>query len=114
MGCFDSVLFKCECGEKLEVQSKAHICDLKEYNLGGVPLSIAGDLDGEVVECPKCGAEYSLRAQSTAVCMNAVKLETCKTCIYNRKISVQFTHNRLTMTTIAAIGRRNNGFTHCS
>lgn len=52
---FDEVEFPCpDCGRTNSVQSKAGSCSLIRYDVGRVPLNIAADVDGEVVEC-KCG-----------------------------------------------------------
>lgn len=60
MGMFDSVIARCpKCGEKVEFQSKAGMCLLKEYNMNSVPPEIAQDLDGDAQPC-QCGETLKL------------------------------------------------------
>lgn len=55
MGCFDSVFIKCpKCGYNIEFQSKAGRCDMYRFNESKVPIVLADDIDGEVMECPTC------------------------------------------------------------
>jgi len=65
MGMFDSVYFKCDCGEPIEEQSKSGECCLRKYSRESVPLSIAGDMIDEEVICTKCGAEYTIRCNQS-------------------------------------------------
>ena len=55
MGVFDTVNFPCpECGNNLQLQSKAGDCCLHEYHYKAVPPEIAIDLDGRHVLCKDC------------------------------------------------------------
>ncbi len=69
MGCFDSVYFGCpdrQCIGLVEFQSKAGGCDLEVFQPECVPLSIAGDIEGDVEMCPECGTSLKVRLlQST-------------------------------------------------
>jgi len=60
MGMFDSLYITCQCEEQIEFQSKADKCLLNSYSLHDVPKSIAGDLDGQIERCPKCGRSYQI------------------------------------------------------
>jgi len=56
MGMFDRVYIACpKCGNKIEFQSKAGVCELNEYGTSDVPASIAGDIIGDEQQC-QCGA----------------------------------------------------------
>ena len=56
MGMFDRVYIACpKCGNKIEFQSKAGVCELNEYGASDVPASIAGDIIGDEQQC-QCGA----------------------------------------------------------
>ncbi len=76
MGMFDSVLFACpkpECDERIEAQSKAGECELRNYSPGEVPMVIAGDLHGEIWHC-KCGTVVKIVALAGPnVAMTAVR-----------------------------------------
>lgn len=62
MGMFDTVHFNCpSCGQKLSEQSKAGGCDLRDYTMDSVPVSIAESLNGHVEICSGCGAMIRLR-----------------------------------------------------
>jgi RNase P subunit RPR2 len=55
MGSFDSVFVECsKCGNKIEFQSKAGDCKLKEYHY------IAMDLNGKEAICKECHASIKL------------------------------------------------------
>ena len=60
MGMFDSLYIECQCGERLEFQSKRGPCQCNEYTLGDCPSAVAGDLMGESQRC-KCGRVATLR-----------------------------------------------------
>ena len=62
MGMCDRVIINCpHCGETLEFQSKAGLCELQTFDFGNVPPEIAEDLLGEKQEC-KCGRVLKLLA----------------------------------------------------
>ena len=64
MGMFDSVIVQCPaCGAKLDFQSKADSCELREYTQDSVPAGIAADIDGEIWPC-ECGANVRIRSSS--------------------------------------------------
>jgi len=64
MGSFDTLHVYCpSCGEQLSFQSKAHFCQLNQYTVRDVPPAIAGDLDGEVQNCPGCGKDIEILTQ---------------------------------------------------
>ena len=55
MGMYDSVIIDCPyCGENLEFQSKAGLCELQAFSSRDVPPDIAEDLINTEQEC-KCG-----------------------------------------------------------
>ncbi len=60
MGCFDSVLVKCSCGEYLEFQSKADDCMMREYTVNTMPERIAADLKNNAEQCA-CGNICTIR-----------------------------------------------------
>lgn len=56
MGMFDTVNFKCiTCEEPQFYQSKAGVCQGKNYGITSVPLSIAEEMDGMQIKCLNCG-----------------------------------------------------------
>ena len=56
MGCFDEVTIRCpECGHHTLEQSKAGDCSMLVYCLEDAPAEIKVDLNGERIECEKCG-----------------------------------------------------------
>jgi len=59
MSSFDNVTFFCPyCNEKIIIQSKSGLCELKNYHQESVPASIAENLkDGSVV-CKKCHSHF--------------------------------------------------------
>ncbi len=61
MGCFDSVYVTCNCGERVEFQTKAGPCNMGEYDIddSDIPSVVAGDLDGESQSC-SCGIVISI------------------------------------------------------
>ncbi len=60
MGMFDSVFVRCpKCGEEVEFQSKAGVCELKRYSANNVPPEIAQDISGDVQSC-ECGEMLKL------------------------------------------------------
>ena len=64
MSSFDTVITRCnKCGTKCEFQSKAGACQLDVYEAWKtrIPISIAGDLDGQEETCSKCQASVSLQ-----------------------------------------------------
>lgn len=69
MGMFDSVIGKCpHCGEKVEMQSKAGVCNMEEYNIRQVPVVIAEDLNKTKAKynttCEHCSKRFTLEALS--------------------------------------------------
>ena len=61
MGRFDSILIECpKCGTQIKFQSKAGLCELKEYDIQTVPDSIAGDIIGDEQDCPNCNATIKI------------------------------------------------------
>lgn len=66
MGTYDYVNFECpHCGEKVVLQSKAFICECKEFNKYAIPLPIASDLQYDLREentkCTYCGGRFRFR-----------------------------------------------------
>ena len=62
---FDSVIFKCpNCGADIEEQSKAGICVCETYEPDEVPLSIAMDINRQLIKCYDCGAKFCIRCDS--------------------------------------------------
>jgi hypothetical protein len=65
MGMFDSLRIKCKnCGNDLELQSKAGECVLRDYDIHSCPANIAMDLSGESKECENCGTITTFRAST--------------------------------------------------
>lgn len=60
MGMFDSVYIDCECGNAIELQSKAGACNLESYRLEEAPPQILGDLAGQIAVCEKCNTSYRI------------------------------------------------------
>ena len=60
MGCYDSVIVRCECGGSVEFQSKAGDCSLKQYYPDEVPPEIAADIMGDVEFCEDCGCSVTM------------------------------------------------------
>jgi len=58
MGMFDSVIMNCECGGKVEWQSKAGDCHLDVFSPNSVPVVIAADINGETAYCRNCNKAY--------------------------------------------------------
>lgn len=55
MGMFDRVWIDCpRCGTRIEFQSKVGPCELKDFDIQNVPDAIAGDIIGDVENCPNC------------------------------------------------------------
>ncbi len=64
MGLFDSVYFRCPgCDTELGVQSKAGDCVLVSYHQGSVPATIADDIRGETIWCPRCRSSWTVRTK---------------------------------------------------
>lgn len=61
MGMFDRVWVVCPlCGERIEAQSKAGPCLLRDYNLGTAPPEVLVDLGNQTYACSK-GHEHWLK-----------------------------------------------------
>lgn len=65
MGMFDRVWVRCDCGNRVEFQSKAGDCCLRDYTLDDVPARIAADLIGNSERCQKCGATITISGAVT-------------------------------------------------
>jgi ribosomal protein L31 len=75
MGCFDTVIVRCpSCTNKIQVQSKAHDCDIKTFSHQQVPLSIAEDLDEVDFRCG-CGARFKLVSPVKYVRMDIIDID---------------------------------------
>lgn len=62
MGMFDSLWVRCpNCNTKVEFQSKSGECGLYDYDVHNVPASIAGDVDGQSMQCPGCKSYVKLK-----------------------------------------------------
>ena len=61
MGCYDSVIFHCKCGSKVEWQSKAGQCIMQKIDRDSVPVEIANDIQDTVAECPGCNKKYVIK-----------------------------------------------------
>ena len=69
MGTYDYVNFKCpHCGGKVELQSKAHLCECEEFDKNSIPLPFAADLQFDLTientTCEYCGGRF--RFESSA------------------------------------------------
>jgi ssDNA-binding Zn-finger/Zn-ribbon topoisomerase 1 len=63
MGMYDLIREKCpSCGGDLaEMQSKLGPCSLTSFTLASAPKVVAADLDGALVDCPKCDGLFRVR-----------------------------------------------------
>ena len=72
MGCYDTVIITCPaCGEKIPYQTKAYICELKEWPLESAPTILIGDIEwsmelGNFIECPRCEKKLIVSVQKIA------------------------------------------------
>lgn len=64
MGLYDSLYWRCGCGQLLEWQSKSGECSMTGYHLGNLPADVAGGLADDVQRCENCGREYIARIQT--------------------------------------------------
>jgi len=60
MSCYDSVIFRCTCGESLSVQSKGGPREMNTYLSKEVPIDVAGGILGEIEICPSCGRGWKI------------------------------------------------------
>ena len=59
MGMFDSIYFKCECGAKIEAQSKSGECCLEVFDYENVPFDVAIDANSHApFICHRCDSKY--------------------------------------------------------
>lgn len=67
MGMYDVVNIPCpNCGNRIQVQSKAGPCDLESYFIYSEPVAppkVLADLDGLGFECSQCGVVVRVRVQ---------------------------------------------------
>lgn len=70
----DTVVFRCECGNKIHSQTEAGECKLAKYQARSVPLSIAGGLDGLSTRCDNCGKHWRIVAEVRRVRLRLRKL----------------------------------------
>jgi len=64
---FDTVNIICYfCNNKIQIQSKAGECKLKEYDFKDAPDKILVDLSGSEVKCNCCGAIYKIETCTIA------------------------------------------------
>ncbi len=61
MGCYDSVFIDCDCGDRIEFQSKRGPCDYVEYDINTMPVALAADLQDESSTCKRCGKTVTLK-----------------------------------------------------
>ena len=75
MGSFDTVTFLCpNCGSKIEEQSKAGDCELKNYSPSTAPPKVAADLIGESVWCDSCKRSYTIAGVAFLIGLEPVQL----------------------------------------
>ena len=55
MGVFDSVIVKCECGERLEFQTKSGPCECVNYDLSTAPDDVMEDVNRHSPQHCACG-----------------------------------------------------------
>ena len=69
MGMFDSVYVNCpECGQRVEMQSKAGDCMLHEYELYDAPAILQADLAYySPWWCQHCGHGITIKVQTMAI-----------------------------------------------
>lgn len=75
MGLYDTVVFRCTCGYKIQAQNKSGPCNLAKYRATSVPLSIAGGLDGAITKCESCGKTYKITPEIRRVRLRLRKLK---------------------------------------
>jgi hypothetical protein len=65
MGLYDTVNFRCpNCNNRIEVQTKAGACDLREFFSGSVPMDIAASLRDDDLGCEPCGKIWRVRVDA--------------------------------------------------
>lgn len=70
MGCYNTILIRCPCGNKVEHQSKAGDCSLKEQLVDGNdvdPRDLADCVAASPFDCDKCGR--MLMVQMKTICV---------------------------------------------
>lgn len=66
MGLFDTINFQCpNCGRMIQAQSKSGNCDLKEYDVTSVPLSVSSDANRHSPYWCECGKKWYLTLEGT-------------------------------------------------
>ena len=55
MGMFDSIIAACECGERLEFQSKSGLCECERYELPEAPADVMKDANRHSPQHCCCG-----------------------------------------------------------
>lgn len=79
MGMYDSVIFSCpNCGNKIEFQSKAGVCELEHYSPDRIPCKVAADILHDVEYCSKCSQPFMavfLEEPPTSVQMEIIPYE---------------------------------------
>lgn len=64
MGMFDSLYVKCpKCGEELEFQSKSGPCAMYVFRKRDLPISVALDLNGNIVRCQFCNSRIKMKVK---------------------------------------------------
>lgn len=61
MGCFDTLTVPCQCGGKIDFQTKAGKCLLRVYTLHDVPDALIEDMMGDEAYCDKCHRKYVVK-----------------------------------------------------
>jgi hypothetical protein len=63
MGMFDRVWADCpKCGKRVEFQSKAGECLLRDFHIDNLPPEIAKDIANDSNECDECGYKITFLA----------------------------------------------------
>lgn len=64
MGMFDTLVAECpneDCDGRLELQTKAGPCILKDYPVYSAPMRILIAEEGEIMRCSKCSSGRTLK-----------------------------------------------------
>lgn len=67
MGTYDVFSFYCHaCGERIEIQSKADLCNMWHYSASNAPLTILTDVaGGGPYICGACGARWNVDVKAS-------------------------------------------------
>ena len=64
MGCFDTIIFQCTCGQEINAQTKSGPCLLDNYHLDSVPIDVARDANRHAPFHCDCGKKWLFKDES--------------------------------------------------